>query len=217
MLAPERTVTVGLPLKMTFKGRADDGYFVTKVSEGGNAASAGITVGSRIIAVNNLSVASLGRKEVTELIIKSVGGIACDLRIVQDMQAFADFRMRTAAAAAAAGKAPTVTANTTTTTTTTAQLAAAASKLRVHQEVKVLVMSPPLGIGFDTLPSLGCFVTKCTPGSEAAKRGVLVGWRIVSVNGVQTVGKPKASLLPIFKQPASAKTPLSNRESARGH
>ena len=199
----EKTVTVGLPLKMTFKGTPAAGYFVTKVVEGGNAAGAGIVVGSRIIAVNNISVTNLERKQVTETIVKSAGGIACDLRIAQQPLAFATF-MRTCpggggggSASTAAKGGPSLAAG----SATAKQLAAAAAQLRLQQEVQTLVITPPLGMGFESIPPHGCFVTKCTPGSEAARHGVLVGRRIVSVNGVQTAQQPKHALLPVFKRP----------------
>lgn len=50
------------------------------------------------------------------------------------------------------------------------------------------MLNPPLGVRLNGMPDLGYFITKVVPNSEAAKKNLVVGLRVVSVNGTKTVG-----------------------------
>jgi hypothetical protein len=68
---------------MGFKGSMQTGYYLTKVTEGGGAAAAGLRVGHRILAVNGLSVDAMQRAEVTAA-MKPPAATRCNLTVVID-------------------------------------------------------------------------------------------------------------------------------------
>jgi hypothetical protein len=89
------TVSVGLPVGMSFDGSDTLGFFVTSVKRGGEAeATKLISVGQQILTINGKATAGLAKQEVVMLVKASTGG--CELSFQDDASAFAAFKTSTA-------------------------------------------------------------------------------------------------------------------------
>lgn len=160
-------------------GTADTlGLEVTEVSEGGPAAKAGMTTGSRIQAANGVSL-RISAADASDPLTSDVG-----YRRLQRELGKAKPGDNVTLQVLTNGQTRTVTV----TTTSASEMASARVATTFGRSRELLERRAALGIALGGAGSvrdtLGVFVTSVTTEGPAEKAGIIEGERIVSINGV---------------------------------
>ena len=163
------------------------GPIVQSVASGGAADRAGITIGSRLVAVSGHSIAGIGQPDVVHLISQTPRPMA--LRFVsahQPVQPPAPSRVPAAAAVAAVPAAASV--------HQPARAHSTPASSRSSAEFNFGAPEGSLGMGLHQAVNGDVRVAKVRPGSLAARLGVPEGGVLQAVNGASVVGMSKAKV-----------------------